>query len=103
MLERDKEAAPLKTVILATTVNEEEGLQFDEVDDKKTIPPSAVDDSELPTIEASVDEVPTDQMQTEATVEVGEVVSGEERKTSLASCSFYMFLVMFFSDILLLL
>ena len=32
LLERDKEVAPSKTVILATTINEEEDLQFDEVD-----------------------------------------------------------------------
>ena len=37
LLERDKEAAPFKAVILATTVNEEEDLQFDEVDDPPSI------------------------------------------------------------------
>lgn len=34
----------------------------EEIDDKETIPPSAIDDSELLTIEASGDEMPTDEM-----------------------------------------
>ena len=54
-----------------------------------TLPPSAFDDSELLTIEASVNERP-DQMQTEATFEVGKVITAEERKTSLASCSYML-------------
>ena len=43
------------------------------VDDKETISPSAIDYSELVrTIEASVDEMRTVELQTKATVEVGE-------------------------------
>ena len=60
------------------TKPEEVVTKADAADDKETIPPS--DNSELPTIEASIDEMPTDQTQPEAIVEVGEVVAGEERK-----------------------
>ena len=62
---------------------EEVATKAEAVDDKdsnETIPPPVIDDVEIPTIEASVDEIPTDQTQPEATVEVGEVVTGEETK-----------------------
>jgi hypothetical protein len=62
--------------------SEEVATKTDAADDKETIPPSVIDDSGLPTIEASLDEMPTDQShQThpEAAVEVGEVATGEEK------------------------
>ena len=42
---------------------EEAASKTDAADDKEIILPSVIDDSELPTIEASVDEMPTDQTQ----------------------------------------
>ena len=57
---------------------QEVATKVDAVDDKETIPPSVINDSELPTIEASVDEMPIDTTPPEATVEVEEVVSVEE-------------------------
>ena len=69
----------LETVVASQP--EEVATEADIVDVKEAIPPSAIDDSELPTIEASVDEIlPTDKTQPEATAEIGEVVTGEEKK-----------------------
>ena len=52
----------------------------DDKDSKETMPPSVIDDIELPTIETSMDEIPTDQAQPKAIVEVGEVVTEGETK-----------------------
>jgi len=65
----------------AVTSQEVATTKADAIDDKEIIPPSVIDDSELPTIEAPVEETPTDKTQPEATVEVGEVVTEEEKKT----------------------
>ena len=59
---------------------EEVATKPDATHDKEIISPSVIDHSELPTIVTSVDEMPTDQTQPEATVEVGEVVTGEKGK-----------------------
>ena len=53
---------------------EEVATKADAAEDKEIIPPSVIDDSELPTI---VDEIPTDETQPEA---IGEVVTEEKKK-----------------------
>ena len=73
----DKVSIPESTLILKETPEtafasqpEEVATKTDAADDKETILPSVIDNSESPTIVASVDEKPTDQTQPEATVEV---------------------------------
>jgi hypothetical protein len=75
-----------KETLETVVASQEDVTNADAVDDKETIPPLVIDDSsELPIFEESVDEMPTDKVQpkvdVDATVEVGEVVTEEERKT----------------------